>query len=327
MASTAHGNSAGKRLVILGCGYVGAAVAEAELAQDVAVTAVTRNPTTAAALRMAGVETVEAVLGTTLWHSLVPARPDWVLYSAAAGGGGVEGYRESYLRGLDSMARWLAAANASPTIVYTSSTSVYPAGDGAVVDEKSATVVPGEHDRAAVLVAAEERLRAAVQAPEGGVRDVATRRRAFILRLAGIYGPMRHHLLDQVASGEVAGVGEHRLNLIHRDDIVSAVSACFRAAPEIGTAIFNVADDAPTAKRDVVAWLATRLGCPIPRFTGTPASGRRQVTPDRVISNAAIKAALGWAPRFPSFREGYTALLAAEREPVRTAGVAPQTHE
>jgi len=149
------------------------------------------------------------------------------------------------------------------------------------------------------LLAAEDLLRGATGAW----------RRAFVLRLAGIYGPERHHLVEQVRAGEVAGVGEHRLNLIHRDDAVAAIVACFAAPVDLASAVFNVADDEPTRKADVVAWLAARLGVPVPRFTGAATATRQAVTPDRVIVNAGLKASLGWQPQFPTFREGYDSFL------------------
>ena len=47
----------------------------------------------------------------------------------------------------------------------------------------------------------------------------------YVLRLAGIYGPRRHYLLDLLRSGEsvIAGAGDYFLNLIHRDDVVTAI--------------------------------------------------------------------------------------------------------
>jgi nucleoside-diphosphate-sugar epimerase len=133
------------------------------------------------------------------------------------------------------------------------------------------------------------------------------------LRLAGIYGPQRHHLLDQLRAGEteVGGRGEHRLNLIHRDDIVAAVLTAFAAPEKIANETFNVADDGVATKADVMAWLAQKIGCPSPRFTGEGTAGRRAVTPDRVISNDKIKAVLGWRPRYGDFRAGYRPLLEA----------------
>jgi nucleoside-diphosphate-sugar epimerase len=168
---------------------------------------------------------------------------------------------------------------------------VYPQGGGAIVDESAPT---GDGDRAAILLGAEALLRATTN-------ECA---RWFILRLAGIYGPGRHHFLDQVRAGEIAGRGEHRLNLIHRDDAVAAVWACFTAPAEVKREIFNVADDGPAPKKEIAAWFARELRLPEPRFTGEPVSARRSVTPDRVIANAKLKTRLDWRPRYATFREG-----------------------
>ena len=165
-----------------------------------------------------------------------------------------------------------------------------------VVDE--AMPVSAATDQAQILIDTEAR----VQSNPGAWR------RWFVLRLAGIYGPGRHHLLEQVRAGEVAGTGEHHLNLIHRDDVVSAIAACITAAPDAGNEILNVADDGRPRKDEVVNWLAHQLGLPAPRFTGR-IIGRRAATPDRVIANDRLKARLGWRPRYPTFRDGYANLL------------------
>jgi nucleoside-diphosphate-sugar epimerase len=117
------------------------------------------------------------------------------------------------------------------------------------------------------------------------------------------------HLVNQVRAGEVSGRSEHHLNLAHRDDIAAAVWACFGASPEIKNEILNVADDGAARKADVVAWLAARLGKPVPRFTGVAAEGRAAVTPDRIVSSRKLKTLLDWRPRFPSFRAGYENML------------------
>src|SRR5690606_32116299 len=126
--------------------------------------------------------------------------------------------------------------------------------------------------------------------------------RWFVLRLAGIYGPGRHYLLDQLreGAGTLAGRGEHHLNLIHRDDIVTAILAAFTAPAHVESGIFNVADDNAAPKAAVVQWIATRLCRPQPAFSGEPATGRRAVTPDRVIVSERIKRVLGWRPRYPT---------------------------
>jgi nucleoside-diphosphate-sugar epimerase len=287
----------GKRLVIFGCGYVGAAVARWAATAGLRVTALTRNPAAAVLLRELELETVVADLATDHWHDKIAPTPEFALNCVSAGGGGIAAYRHSYVEGMGSIMTWAQARGPVGTFVYTSSTSVYAQGSGMMIDE----TVPatGTSDRAQLLLAAESKLTSSAGACT----------RWFVLRLAGIYGPGRHHLLEQVRAGEVSGTGEHHLNLIHRDDIASAIAACFSAPAEIGNDVFNVADDGRATKAEIVTWLAAELGLAAPRFTGGPSGGRRTVTPDRVISNAKIKAVLGWTPRYSTFREGSASLL------------------
>lgn len=286
-----------KQFLILGCGYVGAAVADRALAAGWTVTALTRNPVTAATFEARGIRSVVADLASDEWHEQVPAAPEFVLNCVSSGGGGVEAYTRSYLRGMESIVRWRRRVPAAGTIVYTSSTSVYAFGGARRVDE----LMPAEPatERARILAETEATLAAARSAWA----------RVFTLRLAGIYGPGRTYLVEQVRRGEIAGVGHHHLNLIHRDDIVGAIMGCLLAPPAVTGGVFNVVDDQPTPKAEVVAWLAERLGAPSPQFTGEPHPGRNAVTPDRIILNGALKAAVGWGPRYPTFREGYGSLL------------------
>jgi nucleoside-diphosphate-sugar epimerase len=295
MIPNAPGNFAGKRLVVLGCGYVGSAFAREAVARGMRVTALTRNEAKASPLREAGIETVVADLADQNWHGHIPGGADFVVNCVSSGGGGIEGYRRSYLQGMTSVVAWMRSCGPAGVAVYTSSTSVYPQGGGVRLDESAeldrATERPG------VLIAAEEALL--------GAEDAAARR--VVLRLAGIYGPGRHHLLEQVRAGEVAGRGDFHLNLIYRDDLCQALWAVLGSAAR--EEIFNVADDGAATKGEIVAWLAARLGLASPRFTGEPAGGRRPVTPDRIIGNAQLKTALGWRPLYPTFREGYEKIL------------------
>jgi nucleoside-diphosphate-sugar epimerase len=289
----------GKRLVVFGAGYVGGAVAREGVARGMRVTALTRNTEKASELVSAGVDVVVEDFASDRWHARIAGGADFVLNAVSSGGGGIDGYRHSYLGGMTSLTTWLDnPSNGAGVTVYTSSTSVYSQGGGVVVDENMPVDMDAERPR--VLVEAEAMLRGLP----------AERTRVCVLRLAGIYGPQRHHLIEQVRSGEVAGRGGHRLNLIHRDDACRAIWQVF-GAPGAHADVFNLADDGATTKAEVASWLATRLGVESPRFTGEPAAGRRAITPDRVISNAKIKRALGWAPQYATFREGYSAILGA----------------
>lgn len=300
----------GRRLTVFGAGYIGSEVVERALAGGAGVTALTRNAERAEALVAIGAQVVVADLAAAdAWRSRVPAAPDFVLNCVSSGGGGLQGYRQSYVGGMRAILDWGAAAPHPGHLVYTSSTSVYPQSGGVRVDEEAPTA--GADERARVLLEAEALARR--------WRGAAT-----VLRLAGIYGPGRHHLLDRLldrlpmeasAGPAVPGRGDHRLNLIHREDAVAAIFAAFAAPVRAGGEIFNVTDDRPVPKAELVDWLARELGLPAPRFTGMAVPGRRAVPLDRVIDNGRIKRVLGWRPQYPTFREGYAeALRAALKE-------------
>ena len=295
MNPDAHGNFAGKHLAILGCGYLGGEVARQALARGLRVTAVTRNAGKAAGLRLLGVTAVEADLAGDAWHDAI-GNADFALDCVSSGGGGAEAYRRSYLAGMISVLAWAQRRGLVDTLVYTSSTSVYPQDGGMRIDETAPAA--GRDERTAVLVEAESLLRAMPSAV----------RRRVVLRLAGIYGPGRTHLLKQVQAGEVSGAGSQHLNLIHRDDVCGAIWAVLGATAPAGDGLFNVVDDGAATKEEIVSWLAAQLGRPAPRFTGEATGGRAPV-PDRIIANGRLKAAAGWNLIFPSFREGYASLL------------------
>jgi len=322
--------SGARRLVVFGAGYVGGALVKQALGEGWQVVALTRNSQTADTLRAMGAGVVVAELAERGWWTApeLAGGAERVAVTVAAGGGGVAGYWRSYVDGLCRVNEWgrsmLATGGLAGHLLYTSSTSVYPQGGGVRVTE--ADEVGGEAETTRALVEAE---RCAAAWPGRGTT---------ILRLAGIYGPGRTHLIEQVQQGQVAGSPTTHLNLIHRDDIVPAMEAVWACAdrrrsevepaaqldkdpngsnPTIENTqtfhsdldIFNLADESAASKGEVVEWLAKRLGMTAPVFTGMPAGGRRAVTPDRVIDARRAREVLGWRPRWPTFRDGYGQIL------------------
>ena len=296
MSTDTHRFFAGKQILVLGCGYIGSAVARQALIKGLVVTALTRNPAKAAVLVESGIQVIGADLAGSDWHARVPDTVEYVLNCVSSGGGGIEGYRQSYLAGMQSVLAWAQRAMIG-TFVYTGSTSVYPQDGGITVDETAATDTVNERVRLLVET-------------ENLIRSSTSLGRWFILRLAGIYGPGRHHVLDQLRTGSpLPGSGAHRLNLAHRDDICAAIWSAFSAPDQMANQIFNVVDDAPVPKVELVNWLAARLGLPLPYFDVSAQPSRRPVPPDRLVLNTKLKQLLGWQPAFPDFRAGYIDLL------------------
>jgi nucleoside-diphosphate-sugar epimerase len=140
-----------------------------------------------------------------------------------------------------------------------------------------------------------------------------------VFRLPGIYGPGRS-ALDRLRAGEarrIAAPGQV-FSRIHVDDLAAGLAASI-AHPRAG-AIYNLCDDAPAANSDVIAYAAELLGlAPPPEVAladaGLSAQALRFYAESKRVSNARIKAELGWRPAYPSYREGLRAILAAEAEP------------
>ncbi len=178
---------------------------------------------------------------------------------------------------------------------FVSSTAVYAQDGGEWIDEGS----PAEatHFRARLLLEGEALVRAATS-PE-----TAT----IVLRLSGIYGPGRTRLIDLVRSGRATyPPGPPRYaNRIHRDDAAGALAHLLRLpAP---APLYLGVDDAPVDLAEVLTFLAVELGAPLPRLEEAPAEGGPERASKR-CSNALLHAT-GYRFRYPTYREGYGALL------------------
>ena len=115
-----------------------------------------------------------------------------------------------------------------------------------------------------------------------------------VLRCSGLYrGGGR--LLEQVRSGRIDDAGRWT-NRVHRDDAADAVVHLL-TTPDAPAPVYLATDDEPALRGDVATFLADRAGLPRPELSGGEPHGKR-------LSNALLRST-GWAPRHPTFREGY----------------------
>lgn len=284
-----------RRLLVLGCGYVGAEVCRRARAAGWRALGVVRSAASRDRLRAGGLEAEAADVLAGGHESLEPA-PDAVVYALSAGGGGDDAYRAAYAAGPSRVVAWAARAGAR-AFVLTSSTGVYR--QEGEVDESS----PAGGDPQSDLLVEGERAVLASAVPSRTV-----------LRLGGLYGPGRHYLLDQLRRGErtVGGPVATRINYLHRDDAAAAVLAACAAPP--GARTYNVTDGHPVTKAELAAWICARLGGPEPVFDPSAPAGPRarrtgRVTPDRRVAAEAIRRDLGWRPAFGTVFEGLAPLL------------------
>jgi nucleoside-diphosphate-sugar epimerase len=196
----------------------------------------------------------------------------------------------------------LAAAPGLRRVVLLSTIGIYGDHAGAWVDETTAAAPT--HDRARERVAAEEAWQAL-----GRQRQIPVA----ILRLGGIYGPAQNALVN-VRLGRARNIAKpgQVFNRIHVADIAQAIDAAFAHGAD---GAFNVTDDAPTPPGDPIVFAARLLGMtPPPEIPFAEAAAT--MTPmaasfyaeNRRVRNERLKRVLGVTLRYPTFREGLTAL-------------------
>jgi nucleoside-diphosphate-sugar epimerase len=221
---------------------------------------------------------------------------DVLVYAAAADGFTDDAYRAAYVDGLQRVLDALASAPLE-RVVFTSSTAVYGQSDGAWVDEESVTEPQGFSGRR--LLEAERLL-------------LGCGRPAAVLRLAGIYGPGRTRLIDEVRGGAATvpdGSEPLWTNRIHADDCAGALRHLLRLPADEMRGVWLGVDDEPCDRAVVLDWLAERLGVARPRRVPVGDAPARIRPGNKRCSNAKLRRA-GYAFRFPTFREGYADVIA-----------------
>lgn len=284
----------GMTVLIAGCGDLGTEAGLRFAAAGHEVVGLRRSP----GKLPAEIRGVYADLSTELPE--LPSDVDIVVVAIAADSSTEEAYRAAYVSGVKNVLDALERQSIQPRrILFVSSTAVYKDSGGAVVDEST----PTEPTRFSgkVLVEAEKLLFA---------RTRGTSIQPISLRLGGIYGPGRTRLIDQVRSGKAVIPAQPRhTNRVHRDDAAAMIVhlTTMEAAPD---SVYVGVDDVAAEMGDVLRFLAAEMDCPEP--TTAPAGDSSDAGPgDKRCSNARLRAT-GFDLTFPTYKEGYRALLVGE---------------
>ena len=206
-----------------------------------------------------------------------------------------------------------ALAAGAARFVQESFAPMYPDRGDAWIDE-TVPVTPAPYSRS--TVAAEEQAHHFTRSGGAGV----------VLRFGYFYGPEAGFTRDTIASvrkgrAPVFGKGEGFFSSIHLDDAAAAVVA----ALGVPAGTYNVVEDEPLRRRAYFDALAEALGVPPPKFLPAwlaPLTGNlgEQLSRSQRIANGKLRAASGWAPKYPSVREGWPAVVTALGEaPARPA--------
>jgi nucleoside-diphosphate-sugar epimerase len=277
------------RILIAGCGYVGTALGVELVRHEHDVWGLRRK----VAALPPGIKPLEADLGLPGTLRELPPELEYVVYLASPSGADDALYRAAYADGLHNLLSALDAAGQRPRrLLFASSTAVYGQQGGEWVDETSPT--EPRHFSGRRLLQAEERLAASGWA-------------ATVVRFGGIYGPRRMRLVDAVRSGRATYPPDppRYANRIHRDDCVGVLHHLLKLpSPE---SLYLGVDCEPVDRATLFNWLAGALGAPPPRRAHAPdtqaSRGNKRCRNERLLAS-------GYTFRHPTFREGYSALLA-----------------
>lgn len=202
--------------------------------------------------------------------------------------------RAAYLRIYrDGFAHLLAGLRTRPRrIVWVGSTAVH-ADSGADWQDEDTPPAP-ESWNGQALCDAERWIAANV--PDG-----------VVLRLGGLYGPGRDWMVRRVRAGEPCRSDPpHWTNRIHVDDAAAAIVHLLGL--EQPAPLYLGVDQEPATDCTVLRFLASRLGLPGDRYEERVATG---AATGKRLSSARLRMS-GFRWRYPSFREGYAAMLASD---------------
>jgi nucleoside-diphosphate-sugar epimerase len=265
-------------IAILGCGYVGSALAGYLQDQGHCVTGTTTSRERVASLSKI---TSKAVLikadDLTAVYSLLEDQDTLVVSVAPTGSQDADEatYETTYITTAKNLVTALNQAPNVKQVIYLSSCSVYGDRQGEWVDETT-QIDPLEH-KSQVIYAAEKII----------LQAANEHQKVCILRLGGIYGPGRElvHMFGGLAGMTMPGKGDRFINWIHRDDIIGAID--FARLNELN-GVYNLVDDSQLTIKEQVKRVCSRYGLPPVQWDSSKLSYQRK---SLQVSNQKLKAA------------------------------------
>ncbi|MEC7840491.1 MAG: NAD-dependent epimerase/dehydratase family protein [Chlamydiota bacterium] len=214
------------KVLIIGCGYVGKAVANFLNSKNIPVSVTTRNEKNAKDLSQYAKE-VHLIKSPEDITSLIPLY-DTIIFSVAAENRSC--YKEAYFDNAVAIVKALKNESNTKQLIYTSTTSVYGDYNGEWVNEDDALL--GETEQAKILINTEEEL---MQATSFG-------HNVCILRLGQIIGPGREveKRLERMSNHLLPGDGTNCINLSPLGDIVAGI---YLASKKHLSGTFNLCSD------------------------------------------------------------------------------------
>ncbi len=269
------------RILIVGCGYVGQALAKYYLALNHEVFALQRHPV--------AIDGITNLIGdvTQIHLGNLPIF-DSIFYLIAPGHSSDNAYQHAYVQGIQNVLQQIPKQS-NTRIIYVSSTAVYGQHQGEWVNEESATFP--------IDFSGKRLLEGESIVQHSGFSHT-------IVRFGGIYGPGRTRLIEQVKNRQATLTPTLcYTNRIHLADCVGMLA--FLAQHPTPPSVILGVDCEPIVYNDLLLWLANQLHAPIPPIGETPA---RLLKSNKRCSNQLLLS-LGYVFQYANYQAGFSALI------------------
>lgn len=273
------------KVAIVGCGYVGTRVAKNLRGKpDCIVTATTTTPQRVTELE--GIAHRVAVLEGNDKDAMAAVLQEQDAVMLCVGARNPNTYRETYLDTAKTLVSVIKEIPAVKQIIYTGTYSVYGDRKGESVNEDSPIAPVNANSE---ILAETERVLLAASSPNLQV---------CILRLGGIYGPMRElvKIFRGWAGTTRPGAGEDATNWVHTDDVVGGLIFALENRLQ---GIYNLVGDVSLSSRELLDRVFENHNLPKAIWDKSLPSTRPYNTK---VSNQKIKAA-GYQFVHPEIRE------------------------
>jgi len=260
------------KILIIGCGDIGTAVAYKLIEKGYVVSALKRNPP----LKEDGVSYIKADILDKVSLQGIEKDFEKILYILSPDSRSEEDYKKVFDEGLENVLGHFS----ENVFTFISSSVVHQQTAGEWVDEES--IMIATNMRSEVLQKAEEKV-------------LSHNLENSIIRFSGIYGRGGNHLLKKLKNGEAMQYSPpYFTNLIHKEDCVGVI--VFIMTGQFEERVFIASDRNPMPLYDVACLVAKEHNLPLPKknILASDAKQNKRLSSERLVK-------LGYQFIYPSY--------------------------
>ena len=276
-----------KKLLIIGCGKLGQRIGMNLSELPLEIVGIKRNlPKNHSEFKIIALD----IFSDKFAANIDIINPDFVIYCVSSDSQTQESYQKNYVEGLKITIKALSKLDIFQHLFFVSSTRVYGQSTQSFLSE-SINPQPSDFGGKALLKA------------ENCLEEALFK--STILRLSGIYGDDRRHMLE-VAYDLTKWPAEDRwTNRIHEEDAVSFIN--FLLAQILNNKeiedLYLVTDNQPASLYEVLKWIRSELGLPL----------EKGPVPDKINGKkltSEILPRLNFSFKYPNYKTGYAQMIA-----------------